>query len=212
MEAKHIQVIAQFKVSLKEGLTVLYEAYGKHLYQFSMKNWSLDDDESYDILYKTLETVGKVIDRYEFTSEKHFTNWLFKIHKNNTLMAVRAKMAKEEIVYVTSDWQEEIEPEEYEGFSVNFDDHEIANIPSTQVYEEHNAGSPLFMALEKALQMIEETDRDILLLRMNNYTYEDIAVMLAIDNKQLKVKFSRAKAKVQKITMNLLKETSNEKK
>lgn len=211
MEARHIEVIAQFKKGLKEGLTVLYEAYGKHLYQFSMRNWSLDEDESYDILYKTLETVGKVIGRYEFSSEKHFTNWLFKIHKNNTLMAVRAKNAKEEIVYVTSDWQEEIAPEEYEGFSVDFNDHEIVNIPAAQLYDEHHAGSPLFTSLEKALQMIDETERDILLLRMNNYTYEDIATMLAIDNKQLKVKFLRAKAKVQKITMNLLKETSNEK-
>jgi len=211
MEAKHIEVLTQFKIGLKEGLTVLYEAYGKHLYQFSMKNWSLDEDESYDILYKTLETVGKVIGRYEFTSEKHFTNWLFKIHKNNTLMAVRAKNAKEEILYVSSDWQEEIATEEYEGFSVNFDDHEIAKIPATQVYEENNAGSPLFSALEKALQMIDETERDILLLRMNNYTYDDIAAMLSIDNKQLKVKFLRAKAKVQKMTMNILKEISNEK-
>lgn len=211
MEAKHTEVIEQFKIGLKEGLTILYEAYGKHLYQFSLKNWNLDEDECYDILYKTLETVGKVISRYEFSSEKHFTNWLFKIHKNNTLMFVRAKNAKEEIVYTTSDWQEESSVEEYDGDALDFNDHVITHLPIAQVYEDNNAGSPLFIALEKALQMIGETERDILLLRMNNYTYEDIAAMLGIDNKQLKVKFLRAKAKIQKLTMDILKETSNEK-
>lgn len=212
MEAKHIEVIEQFNSSLKEGLTVLYEAYGKHLYQFSLKNWNLDEDESYDVLYKTLETVGKVINRYEFTSEKHFTNWLFKIHKNNILMFVRAKNTKEEVAYTTTDWIEESSVDEYDGVEYDFDSKIVHELSTEQVYEEESTGSSLFTALEKALQMIGETERDVLLLRMNNYSYEEIAIMLGVDDKQLKVKFLRAKAKVQKLTMDILKETSNEKK
>lgn len=74
-----------------------------------------------------------------------------------------------------------------------------------ELYEEGNTSSPLFNALEKALLMIDETDRDIVLLRMNNYSYEDIASMLGIENNQLKVKFLRAKAKIEKKTMDIMK-------
>ncbi len=44
-----------------------------------------------------MDTVGKVITRYEFTSENHFGNWLFKIHKNNILQFLRSKKSKEKI-------------------------------------------------------------------------------------------------------------------
>lgn len=211
MEAKHIEVIAQFKIGLNKGLTVLYEAYGKHLYQFSMKNWGLDEDECYEILYKTLETVGKVIARYDFINEKHFTNWLFKIHKNNTLMFVRSKNSKQEIVYTIAEWHEEKSEEESDDAAFNYKENEIINLPASQVYDDDSIGSPLFVALERALQRIDEGDKDILLLRMNNYSYDDIAEMLGIENNQLKVKFLRAKAKVQKMTMEILNEISHEK-
>src|ERR1700744_6544664 len=83
METWYTTVIEKFKSSPRDGLAALYEDYGKYLYQFSINNWGLDEDECYDTLYKTLEATGKVIDRYEFESESHFRNWLFKIHKNN---------------------------------------------------------------------------------------------------------------------------------
>lgn len=210
METKYKEVITKFNDSLQEGLKALYEVYGKHLYQFSLRNWGLNEDEGYDILYKTLETVGKVIARYEFSSEKHFTNWLFKIQKNNILMFVRAKAAREEIVFSSDEWEKEAVETELELEHPDFAEHVITSLPANQLYEENTTTSPLFSAMEKALQLISETDRDILLLRMNNYTYDEIASMLGIDNKQLKVKFLRAKAKVQKITMDILKKISNE--
>ena len=45
---------------------------------------------------------------------------------------------------------------------------------------------------------------------MSNYSYEEIAGMLGIENNQLKVKFNRAKAKVEKKTLAILKDTYNE--
>lgn len=206
MEAKHLQVITKFQTDLREGLSLLYECYGKSLYQFSSRNWNLDEDECYEVLYKTLETVGKVIARQEFSSEKHFTNWLFKIHKNNTLMFVRSKRAKEEVEFKTVDWQEEYLEAEEDNGSVNFEEASFLPASSGQLYEESNTVNPLFNAMEKALQSINEIDRDILLLRMNNYSYEDIAAMLGIENNQLKVRFLRAKGKVEKKTMDIFKE------
>ena len=206
MEAKYLQVIAKYQEDLKGGLSLLYELYGRSLYQYALKNWALDEEECYDVLYKTLETVGKVILRNEFDSERHFQNWLFKIHRNNTLMAVRAKMAKEPIEFTLVDWQDEFAAAEEGNEGIGFEHHPVLNIGSTEVYEEEASQSPLFLALEKALQEIGETDRDILLLRMNNYSYDDIAAMLGIENNQLKVRFNRAKAKVEKKTLGIIKE------
>ncbi|MCR8561972.1 sigma-70 family RNA polymerase sigma factor [Mucilaginibacter sp. BJC16-A38] len=204
MEAKHLQVISKFQSDLRDGLALLYDFYGKSLYQYSLRNWELDEDEAYDILYKTLETVGKVISRYEFSTEKHFTNWLFKIHKNNNLMFVRARMAKEEIEFKTVDWQQEYNEADDENEPMEFTDQFIEN-HGGELYDEGNAPNQLFAALEKALLTINDTDRDIVLLRMNNYSYEDIASMLGIENNQLKVRFLRTKAKIEKKTMDIIK-------
>ena len=62
-------------------------------------------------------------------------------------------------------------------------------------------------AMQKALQQINDLDRELLLLRMNNYSYDEIAEMLGIENNQLKVKFNRAKAKVERKTLEILKES-----
>lgn len=204
MEAKHLQIISKFKSNLREGLAILYDFYSKSLYQYSVRNWNLDEDEAYDILYKTLETVGKVIGRYEFSTEKHFSNWLFKIHKNNNLMFVRSKLAKEEIEFKTVDWQQEYQEADEDHDPIDFNENPIAG-QSEELYGSTSSTNPLFNALEKALLMINETDRDIVLLRMNNYSYEDIANMLGIENNQLKVRFLRAKAKIEKKTMQIIK-------
>lgn len=204
MEAKHLQVISKFKSDLRDGLALLYDFYGKSLYQYSVRNWELDEDEAYDILYKTLETVGKVIGRYEFSTEKHFSNWLFKIHKNNSLMFIRAKSSKEEIEFKTVDWQQEYQEANDENDAIDFNDNAIAD-QADELYEDVSSTNPLFNALEKALLTINETDRDIVLLRMNNYSYEEIANMLGIENNQLRVRFLRAKAKIEKKTMDIIK-------
>lgn len=204
MEAKHLQVISKFKSDLRDGLALLYDFYGKSLYQYTIRNWGLDEDEAHDILYKTLETVGKVIGGYEFSTEKHFTNWLFKIHKNNSLMFVRAKLSKEKIEFTTVDWQQEYQETNDDNDPIDFTENPIAD-QAEGLYEDTNSTNPLFNALERALLTINETDRDIVLLRMNNYSYEDIATMLGIENNQLKVRFLRTKAKIEKKTMDIIK-------
>jgi RNA polymerase sigma factor (sigma-70 family) len=204
MESKHLDIVERFKTGINEGLTLLYEEFGRQLFQYSRRYLGLDEDECYDVLYKTLETVGKVIDRYDFSSEKYFTNWLFKIHKNNTLMLLRSKRAKEQVIFTLADWQQEYNEASEDDLEPLVFDH-LPEIAAESTNEDGLIASPLYMAMEKALQQIDETERDILLLRMNNYSYEEIAEMLSIPNNQLKVKFLRAKAKVEKKTMDIIK-------
>ncbi len=202
-----------FEIGAEKGLRILFEGYGQKLFGFSVTQFHINEDEGYDVLYKTLETVGKVITRYEFSSESHFVNWLFKIHKNNVLQFLRSKKRKEHDVKMVelTDWENEVAEFEEESFSLDAFKPLIEEFASVNPYENSPETSKLFLAMQKALQEVTETERDLLLLRMNEYSYEEIAKMLNIENNQLKVKFLRAKAKVEKRTFEILKDTYHEK-
>jgi RNA polymerase sigma-70 factor (ECF subfamily) len=204
--------ISFFQEDLNKGLSALFEGYGQKLYGFAVTHFHLDEDESYDVLYKTLDTVGKVITRYEFTSENHFANWLFKIHKNNILQLLRSIKRREGDVQIFSfnDWKTEAKELEEEYVELENFQEVIEDISKVNPYENSSRNSKLFLAMQKALEQLSDVERELLLLRMNNYSYEEIANMLGIENNQLKVKFNRAKAKVEKKTLELLKDIYND--
>ena len=205
-------VIALFKEDLRKGLAALYEQYGRALYGFAVTHFHINEEEGYDVLYQTLETVGKVITRYEFTSEKHFANWLFKIHKNNIFQLLRTKKSREpgQPEFTFGDWEAEMKDDANAAVSLEPFKNLINHLSNINPYEDNLVQNHLMSAMEKALQSLPDTERDLLLLRMNDYSYDEIAAMLGIENNQLKVKFLRAKAKVEKKTLAILKETYNE--
>jgi RNA polymerase sigma factor (sigma-70 family) len=209
---KYIKIIKAFQTDLNQGLKILFEEYGQKLFGFSITHFHLDEDEGYDVLYKTMETVGKVVSRYEFNSENHFANWILKIHKNNILQLLRTKKSKEHNLQIVdfSNW--EIEAKEFEDEELELDSYKtvLEQISSINTFENSSSQSKLMFAMQKALQQISDIDRELLLLRMNNYSYDEIAEMLGIENNQLKVKFNRAKAKVERKTLEILKESDNE--
>lgn len=209
---KYQKVITGFQDNPNEGLKILFEGYGQQLFGFSVTHFHIDEDEGYEVLYKTMETVGKVITRYEFSSENHFANWLFKIHKNNILQLLRTKRRKEQQFQIVdiNDWKNEAKELMDESFDLESFKTVIEEIAIVNPYESSHKTSRLFLAMQKALQELSEVERDLLLLRMNNYSYDEIAAMLGVENNQLKVKFIRAKAKVQKKTLEILKDTYNE--
>lgn len=209
---KYKNIISLFQEDLNKGLAALFEGYGQKLYGFAVTHFHIDEDESYDVLYKTMDTVGKVITRYEFTSENHFGNWLFKIHKNNILQLLRSKKSKEKDFQFVSfnDWEVEAKQLDDENLDLENFKQVIEQISAVDTYESSSKNNLLFFAMQKALEQLSDVERELLLLRMNNYSYEEIATMLNIENNQLKVKFNRAKAKVEKKTLELIKDTYNE--
>jgi len=209
---KYQEIISLFQQDLNKGLTALFEDYGRKLYGFSVAHFHLDEDESYDVLYKTLETVGKVITRYEFTSDKHFDNWLFKIHKNNVLQLIRAEKSKQEEIPIVNfkSWQEEAAELNDEELKLESFKPVIERISSFNAYDVTPTHNQLMNAMQKALQQLSDLERELLMLRMSNYSYDEIAKMLGVENNQLKVKFNRIKAKVEKKTLEILKVNYNE--
>ena len=209
---KYLNIISLFQEDLKKGLAALFEGYGQQLYGFAVTHFQIDEDESYDVLYKTMDTVGKVITRYEFTSENHFANWLFKIHKNNILQLLRTKKSKEaQLLPVSfSNWAAEANELGDDDLKLDSFKPVIDKLSNINPYGSSPTHNQLMMEMQKALLLLSEVERELLLLRMSNYSYDEIAKMLGIENNQLKVKFNRAKAKVEKKTLELLKDTYNE--
>jgi len=220
MTLKHTTIISAYGEDLNKGLALLFENYGQALFGYSVRNWRLNEDEGYNVLYKTLESVGKVLNRYEFSSDKHFSNWLFKIHKNNILQLLREKRRKEPhtIPVAFDQWEKEWQDLGTQGEAssdweltelINYRD-VLERISRIEPYTPSPEQNHLMMSMQKALLELNDTDRELLLLRMNDYSYEEIAGMLGMENNQLKVRFNRAKAKLEKLTLTILKEVYNE--
>jgi len=199
----YLDILKDFTDGPQKGLTSLFNRYGQSLYGYAVERWQLSEDESYDVLYKTLETAGKIIGRYEFSSEKHFENWLFKIHKSNLLQALRGKKTKDgKITFVLfSDWFQDKEDADDDG-PADFVSPGLNNLSEDDL----PATGALLGALKKSLESLHEKDRDLVLLKVSGYSYDEAAAMLGIENNQLKVKFLRLKNKLKQMTLNNIKQ------
>ena len=181
-----------------KGLEELYNIYGSRFYAYSVSRWHLSEDEAWDVVYKTLETLVLKLGNYQFESKALFEGFLFKVLVNFLRQYFRFKRTqhKDEIEFV--DLNAEDEMPYYISKQIN--KNAFAEYYKTELIE-----SPNLIALNDALFQLEETDKDILLLRAQNYSYDEIAKLLEIDNNQLKVKHHRAKQKL----VNIINEIQN---
>ena len=65
-----IDLLKEIRKKDKNAVSVLYTRYGKNLYGYAISKWKLNEDEAWDLIYKTLYKVLEVIDRYKFEEEK----------------------------------------------------------------------------------------------------------------------------------------------
>jgi RNA polymerase sigma factor (sigma-70 family) len=106
---------------------------------------------------------------------------------------------------------------QYDIVYVDFNDHEVENLRDdsnvenlikhleiedqefSNFYNENSiVENSKLSNLQKALESLDPIDRELLLLRAQNYTYDEIAQMMNIENNQLKVKHHRAKTRLLK--------------
>ena len=66
----------------KETVALLYQRYGKKLYGYAITKWKFSEDDSWELVYKTLYKAMNVSDRYSFKDEGKFIGFLFKIFIN----------------------------------------------------------------------------------------------------------------------------------
>lgn len=193
----------------KRGLEALYMAYGERLYDYAITRWRATEDEAWELIYKTLETILDKINKYEFESKKHFENFLYKVFTNNLRQLYRAKRRKEGRLNFIS--LSDLQIEDTEAFGVFEEESEISDVNLKQSLNEYYFGegskNQILILMRAALEKLSEDDRDILLLRSQNFSYKEIAEMLNTESEQLKVKYFRAKKKL----VQLLKQESESK-
>ena len=185
-------ILNLLKSQSKKGLEELYESYGSKFYSYCVKQWKLSEDDAWEVIYKTLETLVLKLKNYEFETQEHFNSFLFKVLINFIRQHFRAIRIKQDQELILLDLQEDESTNNLIKKAVNeqaFND----------FYELDIVDNPAILALKEALKQIDAKDRDILLLRAQNYSYDEIAEMLKVENNQLKVKYHRAKKKLVQI-------------
>lgn len=183
-----------------KGLELLYQAYGSRFYSYAVTRWYLSEDEAWEVVYKTLETLVLKLSNYEFQSKELFEGFLFKVLLNFLRQNFRNQRNshKVEIDFVDLNNQEEV------PFIVS---KQINKSTFLDYYKTESVENPVLQLLNEALNKLDAKEKDILLLKAQNYSYDEIADLLRIENKQLKVKHHRAKKKL----LNMINEIQNSK-
>ena len=91
-----------------------------------------------------------------------------------------------------------------ENGNVKFIQNQIDKKAFEEYYRTESIEPETIHNLKEALSKLLPVEKDLLLLKAQNYTYDEIAEILGIENNQLKVKHHRAKQKL----LTLLNETS----
>lgn len=191
------QIIQLINRKNKTGLEALYNQYGEKFYWFAVKKWNLTEDQAWDVVYQTLDTLVLKLDKYDFESQSHFENFLFKVFTNFLRQFYRK--SKTQVEEVSVDFLESVGQEGNVLVNGSSELMEEDAVFSDNEDEETVLENPKLNALKIALKQMNSTDRDILLLRAQNYSYDEIASLLSIENNQLKVRHHRAKTKLLQI-------------
>ena len=171
----------------KKGVEALFTDYGEKLYSYAIAKWFFSEDSAWEMIYKTLDTLLLKLPGYELTSQAHFNNLVFKIFKNNLRQYYRDKKRKEgKIEFVAVEHPENLKGTEVSIGPLDFEDY----------YENEVLDSALFAHLKVSLEKLDPFEKELVLLRAQNYPYKEIAQMLNTEDEQLKVKYHRALKKL----------------
>ena len=159
-------------VNKEERLEWLYTGYGKRLTGFAIKNYHLNEDQAWDVTYKTLYKLNDTLPNYTFESDKKLNGFIFTSYINYLRNFLRDKKDPDLVYDVTITEKNEIE----------------------STIEE----SPLMKRLNEELEKLEDWERILLLMRSQDMPYSAISTIINKPEKQLKVYFQRLKARIEK--------------
>ncbi len=154
-----------------EVVKQLYEAYAKKLLAYTCKNYSIDKDDAWAVVYKTIYKIAEVGNGYHFENEQKRSGFIFRTHINflkNYFRDDKSFEKKNQEVDLSEHFAEH-EPET----------HQTQNLPLT--------------VLQKELEKLEDWQRILLLMRGQDMPYSKIAEFVNKPENQLKVYYARLK-------------------
>ncbi|MBC7383038.1 MAG: sigma-70 family RNA polymerase sigma factor [Bacteroidia bacterium] len=149
----------------------LYEMYAKKLLAYTFKNYTIDKDDAWAIVYKTIYKIAEVGSKYTFENEQKRSAFIFKTHINFLRNYFRDNKSFEKN-------NREVELHE------NFADKEPELNPTQNL--------PLTV-LQQELEKLEDWQRILLLMRGQDMPYSKIAEFVKKPESQLKVYYARLK-------------------
>lgn len=159
----------------KKGLKVFYERYSKRLFLYSISHLKLDEDEAWELIYKTFEKIIDKCKSYTFESETKFGAFVLVVFLNDFRNLYKSRKSK-----IQLDHSENIE--------------DYKSMP--QETENHENDSENMLLLKAELEKLEDWQRMLLLLKAQQMPYSQIAEYIQKPENQLKVYYSRLKKKV----------------
>jgi len=167
-----IELLKEIRKKDKNAVTVLYNRYGKKLYGYAISKWKLDEDEAWELVYKTIYKVLEVVDNYKYADENKFAGFIFTVFSNNLRNLYQKKKNNPvETVELTGNNEPVLSDEP--------DDKPINNIHMNYLQEE--------------LQQMEDWKKILLLMRAQDFSYDEIANYVNRPAEQLKVYYMRLK-------------------
>ena len=153
------------------AVTILYERYGRKLYGFAVHKWNMGEDEAWDMVYKTLYKIMEVIDKYTFETESKFNGFVYQVFINN----LRNYYKEQKIKKIETVVLEE---------KMGIDSNESKEETPDNIY---------MRCLKKILEQFDDWKRVLLLMKAQNFSYEEISTYVKRPADQLKVYYMRAK-------------------
>lgn len=164
-------------LSRNEFITVLYNRYGKKLYSYAIRTWNVNEDEAWDLIYKTLYKVIDSYTNYQFETESKFASFVFKIFIN----------------YLRNHYRDNKIAKTFEFSSM--DD---VDVSSKTPAETETITNVKLLALNEVLDKMEDWERMLLLMRSEGRAYSEIAQYIDKPENQLKVYYQRLKEQLTK--------------
>lgn len=154
-----------------EVVIQLYKNYAKKLLRFSCNKYSLNSDDAWAVVYKTIYKMAEVEMKYNFENENKRQAFVFKTHINHLKNYFRDDRSFE---------KKNHEVELHENFT---------DIETDQSLTKN---APLEI-LQQELEKLEDWQRVLLLMRGQDVPYTEIAKYIDKPENQLKVYYARLK-------------------
>jgi len=160
-------------LSKTDLLGEIYSRYGKKLYSYAVKTWSVTEDEAWNLIYKTLYKVIDTHGNYAFASEEKFASFVFRVFIN----------------YLRNHYRDEkTKANDYQTVRV-----EMSTLHEGAAVMTETAINPKLMVLNEELDKMEDWQRMLLLMRSEGMAYSEIAQYVDKPENQLKVYYQRLK-------------------
>jgi len=156
----------------------VYKSYGKKLYGYAITKWNVSEDEAWELIYKTIDKVVDTSNRYTFENEEKFASFIFKIFINYLRNHYRDTKNKQL---------------ETVSFNESFEYSEHSEEDAPEVDETESSNMKL---LQEELSKLEDWQRTLLLMRAQNYSYEEIANFINKPVGPLKIYYLRYKQRI----------------